>query len=188
MRFTTGVSSMPVGSRHVEVGRLNRSGADFMLRLDGGGVWRLDAGLIAGWRAGRLVGRRVRVVGTRIGFDVLCLDSIEEVTGHAGSRVAATACTSSGACASTSRRQHALEASGDRAEAFDAHVVARRRQHRDPFGDPARGVGAVDPLDGEGLSPSELVLGHRRIMTDDEGLLNPPARRSKRCSLAKLWD
>lgn len=65
---------MPMGTRHVETGRLNAAGADLVLRLDGGGTWRLDAGLLARWRARALVGRRVTVVGTRIDFDVLSID------------------------------------------------------------------------------------------------------------------
>lgn len=68
---------MPNGTRHVEIGRLNASGADFILRVDAGGTWRLDAGLVMGWRAKRLVGRRVRVTGDRIGFDLLSIVRIE---------------------------------------------------------------------------------------------------------------
>ncbi len=62
---------MPIGSHHDETGWLNDDRGELVLRRDGGGRWRLDVGLVLGWRARRLVGRRVKVEGTRIDFDVL---------------------------------------------------------------------------------------------------------------------
>ena len=66
---------MPRGTRHVVEGLLLRSAAGgLVLRADGGGEWRLDAG----WRARRLVGRRVRVEGLRDGHDLLAVEQIGE--------------------------------------------------------------------------------------------------------------
>lgn len=62
---------MPIGSHHDETGWLNDDRGELVLRRDGGGRWRLDVGLVLGWRARKLVGRRVKVEGTRIDFDLL---------------------------------------------------------------------------------------------------------------------
>lgn len=62
---------MPIGSHHDETGWLNDDRGELVLRRDGGGRWRLDVGLVLGWRARNLVGRRVKVEGARIDFDVL---------------------------------------------------------------------------------------------------------------------
>lgn len=67
---------MPIGSRHAEIGWLNDDQGELVLRRDGGGRWRLDVGLLTGWRARKLVGRRVKVEGTRIDFDVLAARKI----------------------------------------------------------------------------------------------------------------
>lgn len=58
---------MPRGTRHELTGLLLRHGPTLILRVDGGGEWRLDAPT----RAWRLVGRRVSVTGMRDGFDLL---------------------------------------------------------------------------------------------------------------------
>ncbi|MEG8038488.1 DUF5818 domain-containing protein [Sphingomonas sp. LR60] len=59
---------MPRGTRHVLTGTLRRTRFGHALDMDGGGVWQLDVGWLAAWR---LCGRRVRVEGTRSGFDLL---------------------------------------------------------------------------------------------------------------------
>lgn len=67
---------MSTGSHHELSGVLLRP-ADglYALETDGGGVWRLDIGLR--WGAHRLVGRRVRVSGTRAGFDLLDVERLQ---------------------------------------------------------------------------------------------------------------
>ena len=67
---------MPIGSHHGESGWLNDDRGELVLRRDGGGRWRLDVGLVLGWQARKLVGRRVKVEGTRIDFDVLAARKI----------------------------------------------------------------------------------------------------------------
>lgn len=64
---------MPRGTAHELVGLLLRDGQSLVLRIDDGGAWRLDAP----GRAWRLLGRRVRVTGTRDGFDLLAARSID---------------------------------------------------------------------------------------------------------------
>lgn len=64
---------MPRGTAHELVGLLLRDGRSLVLRVDDGGEWRLDAP----GRAWRLLGRRVRVTGTRDGFDLLAVRSID---------------------------------------------------------------------------------------------------------------
>jgi len=64
---------MPRGTQHDETGLLLREANDFVLERDDGGRWRLDVGR----RAIELVGRRVRVQGTRSGFDLLDVRRID---------------------------------------------------------------------------------------------------------------
>jgi hypothetical protein len=66
---------MPRGTTHEETGLLLTDRGQLALARDEGGTWRLDAG----WRARRLLGRRVRVVGTRDGFDLLAVTRIDAV-------------------------------------------------------------------------------------------------------------
>lgn len=70
---------MPRGTSHDLIGLLLREGCSLIMRVDDGGEWRLDAP----GRASRLVGRRVRVTGTRDGFDLLGVTHIAAV-GHTG--------------------------------------------------------------------------------------------------------
>jgi hypothetical protein len=58
---------MPRGTTHTVEGLLLAGGIYPILRTDGGGQWRLD--LPRGFRS--LIGQRVRVSGTRSGFDML---------------------------------------------------------------------------------------------------------------------
>lgn len=58
---------MPRGSHHEETGLLLEDHGQLSLSVDAGGMWRLDAPLAAQ----KLVGRRVRVIGTRSEFDLL---------------------------------------------------------------------------------------------------------------------
>ncbi|MDP1027037.1 DUF5818 domain-containing protein [Sphingomonas sp. KR1UV-12] len=67
---------MPRGSKVIETGWLNRDGKELILRRDGGGRWRLDCGLITEWRANRMLGQRVRVLGVRDAFDVIGVTAI----------------------------------------------------------------------------------------------------------------
>lgn len=66
---------MPRGSRHDETGRLREERGQFTLDRDAGGSWRLDVQR----GAKQLVGRRVRVVGTRAEFDLLDVTAIEAI-------------------------------------------------------------------------------------------------------------
>ncbi|WP_294282830.1 DUF5818 domain-containing protein [uncultured Sphingomonas sp.] len=64
---------MPIGTRHEIEGLLLEQQGELVLDVRGGGTWRLDAG----WRARRLLGRRVRVSETRDGFDLLAVGTIK---------------------------------------------------------------------------------------------------------------
>lgn len=64
---------MPHGTHHDEVGLLLREGQWLVLQRDDGGRWRLDTGSTAE----TLLGCRVRVQGTRSGFDLLDVRRIE---------------------------------------------------------------------------------------------------------------
>jgi hypothetical protein len=64
---------MPRGTQHDETGLLLRDGRFLVLQRDDGGRWRLDADPAA---LG-LLGRRVRVQGTRSGFDLLDVRRID---------------------------------------------------------------------------------------------------------------
>lgn len=59
--------------RVTETGRLLRRGTAFVLVRDDGGTWQLDAPRYAE----ALLGRRIRITASRIGFDRL---SVEEMT------------------------------------------------------------------------------------------------------------
>jgi hypothetical protein len=67
---------MPRGTRHEIVGRLREVEGRWSLRPEDGGEWRLDMGLLLSWRARRLAGRRVRIVATRDGFDLLAVERL----------------------------------------------------------------------------------------------------------------
>ncbi|MEC3950176.1 DUF5818 domain-containing protein [Sphingobium sp. HWE2-09] len=64
---------MARGSHHEETGILLEVGVYPVLRMDGGGQWRLDPSC----RYRHMVGQRVRVFGTRADFDVLDVKRIE---------------------------------------------------------------------------------------------------------------
>jgi hypothetical protein len=64
---------MPRGTHHEETGLLLREGQWLVLQRQDGGRWRLEAGS----KAAALLGRRVRVQGTRSGFDLLDVRRIE---------------------------------------------------------------------------------------------------------------
>jgi hypothetical protein len=68
---------MPIGSHHALAGLLLQGDdrAAFVLQLDDGGVWRLDVAQ----SAFRYLGLRVRVEGTRSGFDLIDVLKIERV-------------------------------------------------------------------------------------------------------------
>ena len=63
---------MPIGSHHDETGILVRDGDLFYLQRDAGGHWEIDAPD----KARDLIGRRVRVVGRRTGFDRLIANQV----------------------------------------------------------------------------------------------------------------
>jgi hypothetical protein len=58
---------MPLGTHHIVTGILQLAEPGLELHVDGGGVWALDAPS----NARNLLGQRVRVEGTRRGFDLL---------------------------------------------------------------------------------------------------------------------
>ena len=64
---------MPMGSRHDEIGLLRWDRGTLILLRDEGGRWRLETGR----RAEAMVGQRVRIVGTRVGFDLLAVSKID---------------------------------------------------------------------------------------------------------------
>ncbi|KXU30640.1 MULTISPECIES: DUF5818 domain-containing protein [Sphingobium] len=70
---------MPYGSHHDETGWLNETSGNWSLRRDEGGRWRLDVGFWTAWRSRKLIGKRVRVVGKRSGFDLLDVERIEAI-------------------------------------------------------------------------------------------------------------
>lgn len=58
---------MPIGSHHNETGMLVQDGDLLYLQRDAGGYWHIDAPD----KVRTLLGRRVRVIGVRTGFDRL---------------------------------------------------------------------------------------------------------------------
>lgn len=66
---------MPRGVQVEEVGWLREMDGALVLQRVDGGRWRLDAGK----KARRLVGRKVRLTGMRAEFDLLDVESVEEV-------------------------------------------------------------------------------------------------------------
>ena len=56
---------MPIGSRYRLEGQLRNARRGLLVQVDDGGVWALDADP----DAKALVGKRVKVEGTRSGFD-----------------------------------------------------------------------------------------------------------------------
>ena len=66
---------MPRGSHHDETGLLLEERGQLSLSRDAGGTWRLDVSK----SVMRMVGRRVRVIGTRADFDLLEVSHIEAV-------------------------------------------------------------------------------------------------------------
>lgn len=59
------ITAMPVGSHHRLEGRLTQSPRGLLLRLEDQGIWALDTDP----DAEALIGKRVKVEGTRSGFD-----------------------------------------------------------------------------------------------------------------------
>lgn len=64
---------MPLGSRHEETGRIFTEGADLILQRDDGGRWRLDGPR----RLAARLGERATLGGSRTGFDLLEVDTID---------------------------------------------------------------------------------------------------------------
>ena len=69
---------MPMGTHHRETGLLMMARCGYELRVDGGGVWALDFNR----NPKALLGRRVTVEGTRGGFDLLNVRTIEIAAGR----------------------------------------------------------------------------------------------------------
>lgn len=63
---------MPISEPVEAVGKLGKNRQGFVLNTDGGGVWEL--GYVRG--AGPLLGCRVRVEGTRCGFNAIACDRL----------------------------------------------------------------------------------------------------------------
>ncbi len=69
---------MPMGTHHRETGLLMMAQRGYELHVDGGGVWALDVN-----RSPKaLLGQRVTVEGTRGGFDLLNVRTIEVAAGR----------------------------------------------------------------------------------------------------------
>ncbi len=67
---------MPNGTRHELTGLLLRGDGFYpVLKMPDGGEWRLEVER----RYQHLIGRRVSVIGTRDGFDLLAVSCIEAV-------------------------------------------------------------------------------------------------------------
>ena len=66
---------MSKGSAYDLTGILMRDDRGLVLAMPGGGAWTLDPPLFCG--TGRMLGRRVHVVGTRSGFDLIDARKIE---------------------------------------------------------------------------------------------------------------
>ena len=66
---------MPRGSHHDETGYLDHDGRAYGLLREDGGRWLVQIPR----RAKGLVGQRVRIVGTRIGYNVLDVTSIRSL-------------------------------------------------------------------------------------------------------------
>lgn len=60
-----------------EMGWIEQADHGLILRVQGGGWWRLDFGWRSERKARRLVGQRVRVMGVRDGFNTLAVRTIE---------------------------------------------------------------------------------------------------------------
>ena len=73
---------MPHGTVHDETGWLTKDGGSFALRREEGGTWRLDVGFRRIRRARSLLGCQVRVVGTRVDFDVLEVERLNAIEDH----------------------------------------------------------------------------------------------------------
>jgi len=63
---------IPIGAVHEIEGLLLERQGSLIIDVLNGGIWRLDAGR----RARRLLGRRVRITGTRDEFDLLAVKTI----------------------------------------------------------------------------------------------------------------
>lgn len=67
---------MPRGTRHDVTGWLNEQDGERILRRDDGGRWCLAMGPITRWQTRKLLGKGVRIVGVRDGFDLLVVIKI----------------------------------------------------------------------------------------------------------------
>lgn len=67
---------MPKWQPIEDTGWLNENGGR-VLRRDEGGRWRLDVGFRTAWRSRKLIGKRVRIIGERSGFDLLDVERVE---------------------------------------------------------------------------------------------------------------
>lgn len=65
---------MGQGARHTVTGVLRWSGREFVLAMDGGGVWRLDVPSVR--KARRLLDQTVTVEGLRAEFDLLDVETM----------------------------------------------------------------------------------------------------------------
>lgn len=66
---------MSKGSMYDLTGVLMRGDRGLVLVMAGGGAWRLDPPLLC--RTERMLGQRVRVIGTRSGFDLIDARTID---------------------------------------------------------------------------------------------------------------
>jgi hypothetical protein len=63
---------MPLGTRHSEISRVQETPRGFVLRVDDGGTLLLEGG----WFLRRHLEHRMRIEGTRSGFDALRIDRV----------------------------------------------------------------------------------------------------------------
>lgn len=67
---------MPIGSRHTITGTIGPGRFGWVLNVNGGGQWELEAGFFTLRRIRRLAGRQVVIEGERSGFNLLWVKSI----------------------------------------------------------------------------------------------------------------
>lgn len=68
---------MPLGTRHIIHGVIERGAWGFILRPDDGGVWELEHGFCMGFRLRATCSQPAWVEGERVGFNALFVRRLE---------------------------------------------------------------------------------------------------------------